>query len=249
MSESEQEGTERTHETTETEPVAEPNEVPEGVDPGTGEVLVDDDPDQAEGSAEGDEEHRRALLAERQQAEQEEAAAQADAEKLMKQLNRTAENYAKRIVDLLGGDLTGWQPCPLCAEGLPGFRVPRMPDPEHLAQVKVAIGEDPDPDLPDDGYSRRCAACDGWGKVTTGSRVTTQKSAQCLDCKGRGWVAVGTERESGHITATNGHTDTPATVLQDNASNDPPEVAMLKSLGYIVTKVPEVPTINPPAGV
>lgn len=221
-----------------------PLDVPAGIDPATGEVLDGMAGADSGDNDVGDEERRRDLAAERQEQEQAEAQAQADAEKLMKQLNRTAENYAKRVVDLFGGDMTGWQACPLCAEGLPGFRVPRMPAPDYLAQVKVAIGEDPDPDLPDDGYSRRCAACDGWGKVTTGSRVTTQKSAQCLDCKGRGWVAVGTERESGHITISNGATTTTAPVLQDNASHDPPEVEMLRQLGYIVVE-PMAPVETP----
>ena len=234
MSDTEQEVTEDAVAEVMPEGKAPSDGVPEGVNPETGEVLEPEASATDEADDAGDEERRRELAAERQEQEQQEQQAQADAEKLMKQLNRTAENYAKRVVDLMGGDLTGWQPCPLCAEGLPGFRVPRMPDPEYLAQVKVAIGEDPDPDLPADGYSRRCSACDGWGKVQTGSRVTTQKAAQCHDCSGRGWIAVGTERAGGNITTSNGHTDTPAPILQDNASQDPPEVAMLKQLGYVV---------------
>jgi hypothetical protein len=223
---------------------AAPVEVPEGIDPETGELLAEVDAPHGELDEAGDEERRRELAAERQQAEQEEAAAQADAEKLMKQLNRSAENYAKRVIDLLGGDLTGWQACPLCAEGLPGFRVPRMPDPEYLAQVKVAIGEDPDPDLPNDGYSRRCESCDGWGKVQTGSRVTTQKAAQCHDCAGRGWIAVGTERAGGNITSGNGTTEHAPIVLQDNVNNDPPEVEKLRQLGYVV--VPGIVPLEAP---
>jgi hypothetical protein len=66
------------------------------------------------------------------------------------------------------------------------------------------------------------------------NNVTGQKSAQCLDCGGRGWIPVGPERETGRITVANGGSAAPAPVLQDNPSHDPPEVAMLQQLGYIV---------------
>jgi len=224
----------------------EPTEVPDGVDPETGEVTEDEPAEEEAEEDPGDEARRRELAAERQQQEQEAAQAQADAEKLMKSLNKTADNYAKRVVDLLGGDLTGWQACPLCAEGLPGFRVPVMPSPEHLAAVKVAIGEDPDPPLKSDDYSRVCDGCEGHGKVLTGSNVPGQKAAQCYKCKGRGWLAVGSERESGAITAANGAPASTPGVLQDNPTNEPPEAAMLRQLGYIVVEpvtIPDVPGV------
>jgi hypothetical protein len=233
LSESEPEVPFEEPEPDESTPDAPPEEVPPNVDPNTGEVLDPVEPAADDAAAQAENERRAEIAAERQAQE-----------KLMKSLNKAAENYAKRIVDILGGDLTGWQACPLCAEGLPGFRVPRMPDPEYLAQVKIAIGEDPDPALEPDPYSRQCETCKGKGRVDMHSDVPQWKRAGCIPCDGRGWIPVGPERESGRITTGNGVTELAPVVLQDNASNDPPEVAMLKQLGYVV--VAPVQTIEPP---
>jgi len=224
-------------------PDEQPDEVPEGVDPETGEVTGLTDAEVDADVAEAENYRRAEIAAERQAAEQAQAETEAEIERQGKALDRATRAYVDKLRAALGDDLGGWHACPLCADGYPGIRMQTMPPPEQLALVKVEIGEDPDPDLPPDGYSRRCTSCDGWGKVETGSRVTTQKSAQCHDCKGRGWVPIGTEREDGHITASNGHTDQPMPVLQDTPSNDPPEVEMLKQLGYIV--VPPVPPAEP----
>ena len=211
-----------------------PDEVPEGVDPETGEVTETGEPDADDAQAEAENERRAEIAAQRQADEQAQAASEAEIERQQKALDRATKSYLDKLRATLGEDLSGFQPCPLCADGWPGIRLPVMPSPEHVAAVKVAIGEDPDPDLAGDPYSRRCDHCDGYGKVSTGSRISGQKSAQCYDCKGRGWIPVGNERESGQITVANGAQSQPTPVLQDTPSNDPPEVAMLQQLGYIV---------------
>jgi hypothetical protein len=241
VSETEQEGTEEVPAEAESEQDAPADEVPENVNPETGEVLEDVEPDADDAAALAEKERRDELAAERQAAEQAAAETEAQIERQGKALDRATKAYTDKLLAALGDDLGGWQPCPLCADGYPGIRMAMMPSPERLAAVKVAIGEDPDPDLPSDGYSRRCESCDGWGKVQTGSRVTTQKAAQCHDCGGAGWIAVGPERAAGNITGGNGAPAQPLAPLQDNVTNDPPEVAMLKQLGYIV-----VPKITPP---
>src|SRR5262249_16721634 len=95
-----------------------------------------------------------------------------------------------------------------------------------------------------DDYSRVCDGCEGHGRVLTGSAVTGQKAAQCYKCKGRGWLPVGSERESGAITATNGTPAPTPGILQDNPSNEPPEAENLRQLGYIVV-APVQPTEIP----
>jgi len=243
LSETQPEPTEDEKTVTEYENRLAMEEPPEGVDPDTGEVTGPVEPDADDAEAEAENQRRAELAAERQAAEQAVAETEAAIEKQGKALDRAAKAYTDKLLAALGDDLSGWHACPLCADGYPGIRMQMMPSPEQLARVKVEIGEDPDPDLPADAYSRQCSSCEGYGRVKTGSRVTAQKSAQCHDCKGRGWIPVGSERESGNITASNGSTDLAPVVLQDNASNDPPEVEMLKQLGYIV--VPPVPQAEP----
>lgn len=231
------------------DPVA-PADVPfEEPEPAAPDAEPDEDPDdeeaaEARAAIERDHEANEALE-EQRRAEQ---AAQADAEKLMKALNRAAENYAKKIVDLLGGELEGWQACPLCAEGLPGFRVPVMPAPEHLAAVKIAIGEDPDPPLIGDGYSRECDKCAGLGVTASGSKVAAHARLTCLGCDGRGWVAVGHERESGSGASSPPTNGVAAPVPLPGEVASRPEVETLRQLGYIVVDPPTVPVVGPPTG-
>ena len=209
----------------------------------------DEEPDEEDAEARAAIERDHELAAERQAEEQAARAAQADAEKLMKALNRAAENYAKKIVDLLGGELEGWQACPLCAEGLPGFRVPVMPAPEHLAAVKIAIGEDPDPPLVADGYARECEKCAGLGVTASGSKVAAHARLTCKGCNGKGWIAVGHEREtdaSAPVPVVNGGS-VPAPLPGETANR--PEVDILRQLGYIVVDPPNVPEVSPPIGV
>ena len=219
--------------------------------PDTAEPSDDseDEPDEDDAEARAAIEREHELAEERQAEEQAARAAQADAEKLMKSLNRAAENYAKKIVDLLGGELEGWQQCPLCAEGLPGFRVPVMPAPEHLAQVKIAIGEDPDPPLVGDGYSRECDKCAGLGVTASGSKVAAHARLTCLGCGGKGWVAVGSEREgNGSVSPSNVMPEV-ARVTPGGEVANRPEVEVLRQLGYIVVDPPNVPEVSPPLGV
>lgn len=43
---------------------------------------------------------------------------------------------------------------------------------------------------PQDPYSRRCEVCDGFGEVTTGSRVAESIVRGCQACGSTGWVDV-----------------------------------------------------------
>src|SRR5215472_10901151 len=157
-----------------------------------------------------------------------------DIEKRQKAMVRASDAYVKKIVDALGPDLDGAKPCPLCADFFPGFRFPIMPPAENLPAIRVAIGLEPGDNLPADGYSRSCSSCDGWGFVASGSKVAGQEKLTCYECKGKGWTAVGTERESGSITGANGAAVPVPSGPPAISSNDPPEVEMLKQLGYVV---------------
>lgn len=228
--------------------------VPEGVDPETGEVLTEDALDELE-EAESDGDNPTPDSDEpgpdaadnpapddSPEAPEPEPgpSGEAQIEANTKALNRAAEGYIKKVVSALGPDLEGMQTCPLCAETWPGLRFPTMPSPENLAAVRVAIGLEPGDNLPKDNYSRPCAACEGWGRVDTGSKVAAQSSATCYDCKGRGWVPVGSERESGRITAESGHTEPELAPPIFGDGTEPPEAQALRELGFMVVKVPNI---------
>jgi hypothetical protein len=119
-----------------------------------------------------------------------------------------------------------------------------MPAPENVAAIKVAIGEDPDPPLEGDTYSRPCTACGGHGRVGTGSHVTGHKSVICLDCGGKGYIAVGTERDATQPAPTNG-AQVPA--VPQPLEGDPPrtpEEERLRQLGAIVVWPPKPPDMT-----
>lgn len=162
-------------------------------------------------------------------------------ERAVKKLEAEASRHANRVSEIMGEDANDLTPCPLCAPNIPGFRWPFPPAADVVAAVKDAIGEPASPTYAKDSYSRECDLCHGLGSVATGSKVAGQGVVGCLKCKGKGWVAVGPERESGAVTVTNGAplpVDYGATV-PDAAL--PPEAEALKALGYIV-----VPPIQAP---
>jgi hypothetical protein len=225
----------------ESETDAQPDEVPAGVDPETGEVTETPEPDADDADAAAENERRAELAAERQEQEQAQAASEAEIEQQQKALDRGAKAWTDKIKAALGDDLSGFQPCPMCADGWPGIRLPVMPSPPQLAAIKVAIGEDPDPPLEGDTYSRPCDKCGGHGKVGTGSHVTGHKSVTCLDCGGRGYIAVGTERDTAQPITGNG---AQVAALPQPLEGDPPrtpEEERLRQLGAIVVWPPKPP--------
>lgn len=220
------------------------NDVLVNVDPETGEVLEQPEPDADDAAAQAETERRDEIAAERQEAEQAQAASEREIEQQQKALDRATKSYLDKLKATLGDDLSGFQPCPLCADGWPGIRLPVMPEPAQLAAVKVAIGEDPDPPLVGDTYSRPCDKCEGHGKVATGSHVPGHKSVLCLDCGGKGYIAVGTERDSPQPAVANGGQTPP---LAQPLEGDPPrtpEEETLRQLGAIVVWPPKPPDMS-----
>lgn len=206
------------------------------------------EPNEAEYEASADTDREAELLAERQEEEQSIEAQKREQDAQRKKLDQLAAHVAKRYSDILGSDLSGFVGCEMCSDYWPGIRLPIMPQPATVAAIKIAIGEDPDPPLNADNYSRKCDTCDGHGKVLTGSHVQGQKSATCYDCRGAGWIPVGNERASGGLTAadappTNGNhvleAPAPAPLHTDEART--PEEERLRQLGAIVVWPPKPP--------
>jgi hypothetical protein len=227
----------RTVETT-TGEVIEPDEPETGdelePDGSEGETLEDGEPDEDDAETEAAAERAKELAAEQQEEAQSIEAQQRDQDAKRKKLDQLAGHVAKRYGEILGADLDGFVGCPLCASWYPGIRLPVMPDYDTVAAVKVAIGEDPDPPLSADQFSRQCEVCGGQGKVLTGSNVQGQKSAQCLECDGRGWVPTDDRRRPGHLTAASPIPAAGSAPVPVPNGDEPAEVQALKALGYIV---------------
>ena len=229
---------------------------PESDDDQADDAETSDDPGEEQAEAAAENEREQELAA----ARQEEAASlekqQRDQDARAKKLNQLAAHTAKRYQDILGPDLDGFVGCPMCEPWFPGIRLPMMPEPETVAKIKAAIGEDPDPPLHDDPYSRQCDSCGGFGVTKTNSFVTGQKSATCLDCHGRGWIAVGNEREQPQPVQANGaHLLDVPQVLQPAPPPlqvDEPrtqEEERLRAMGAIVVWPPKPPDPIPMPGV
>lgn len=237
---------------TESEAQAETDPKPVAVD-GNGEVieepsedesleesLQEEEPDEDDAELQATIEREHELAAERQEEAASIEAQKREQDQKRKKLDQLAAHVAKRYGEILGDDLDGFVGCPLCGPWYPGIRLQVMPDYETVAAVKAAIGEDPDPPLTNDHYSKVCDDCAGLGKVLTGSKVTGQTTAQCLPCKGLGWVSIGPEREQGMLTSAQPVPSPPSNGAPLPTGDDPPEAAALRALGFIV--VPPVST-------
>lgn len=122
-----------------------------------------------------------------------------------KALQRRAQAYSKSIAELLGDDLSGWIPCPVCTPYFPGLHPPFAAfggaPAEVVAACRVIAGLPALDNMAQDAYSARCSTCNGVGKTLTGSTVQGHESIQCRDCGGKGWRPVGPERQSEHQAA------------------------------------------------
>lgn len=116
-----------------------------------------------------------------------------------RKLDRATDAYSKKVVEVLGADLSGFETCPLCEPYYPGLRLPVPLDAELASTLRVMLGMPARANFVQDRYSKTCDDCMGLGKVLTGSSVEQYATVTCLGCKGRGWVPVGDERRVTHV--------------------------------------------------
>jgi hypothetical protein len=132
------------------------------------------------------------------------AVGEKELERMFKKVDTANASYLKKLEGIMGEEVGVLEPCPRCSDPFLGLIFPPMMRPVDdatRAKVLVSVGEavaaasNPDP------YARRCDTCDGNGVTLSGSRKNAENALTCYDCKGRGWVAVGTERESAALAA------------------------------------------------
>lgn len=175
--------------------------VPEGVNPETGEVTAPEPPavepdvpfeepqptePQPEEQPPPEEPQPEELTPE--QIDKLQKQAEADAQKLLDRLDREAKRHRDRLSEILQEQVFDLVPCELCRADLAGFIDSTQGIPEEVRQrVRIQIGDREPENWQDDPHSARCSACDGLGEVQTGSRVHGQEVMPCVDCGGKGW--------------------------------------------------------------
>lgn len=219
--------------------MSEVEQEPQVEEPEQQDDAEEPDEDDAEAAAAAERQHELAALNQEETQSIEAQAREQDAKR--KKLDQLAAHVAKRYGEILGEELDGFTICPLCAPWFPGIRLQVMPDYETVAAVKVAIGEDPDPPLTNDHYSKVCEDCGGLGKVLTGSKVMGQTTAQCIPCKGRGWLAIGPEREQGQLLQVNGGGEPATPGMSHLPADTAAAVEALRALNFIVVEPIKTP--------
>jgi hypothetical protein len=207
-------------------------QVPEGVDPETGEVIdppqpqtepevpfeepetqpVDDDPDQDEGvEPEGE--------LTNEQIDKLQAQAEKDAAKLREKLDREAERHRTRLAEILQEDILTLVPCELCRADLAGWVETETPLPEEVKQrVRIQIGDREPRKVKQDPHSKRCETCDGETIVETGAKEGPNITLPCVDCGGAGWIATDDKRQG---FRTPSFVPPPPVVAQDVENGQP----------------------------
>lgn len=109
-----------------------------------------------------------------------------------KKIDASFRTYQRNVEKQLSDEITDWIYCPLCASGaVPGYfnrhDLGRVPE-EIVANVQTVLGFARETDYPAAKGINRCDACDGLGKVTTGSRVADHMTVTCTTCKGYGYT-------------------------------------------------------------
>lgn len=128
---------------------------------------------------------------ERQAAEQAEMrASMKQLEKRFKSRDGRADTYTKAMTELAVEVDAPIVRCPLCLPEWPGFiyhpeQVPLNQD--QLNVCNILAGNPLMPDFQPIASAQTCPACNGLGRVLTGSQVTNKTTIECPECHGDGW--------------------------------------------------------------
>jgi hypothetical protein len=230
--------------------------VPEGVNPETGEVTEPQEPetepeipfeepapDPGQPQEPPEEEEPQAQEPSPEEIAKAEQKQQAEVEKLLDKLDREAKRHRDRLAEILQDDVFHLVPCELCRADLAGFIDQTQPIPEEVRQrVRIQIGDREPRKLRQDPHTMRCETCDGETVVETGAKDGPNITLPCVDCGGKGWVATDDKR-SGFRPAPPA---TPMPTAEADAGNGGPvshpalssedqdEISRLRAKGIVV---------------
>ena len=131
-------------------------------------------------------------------------------EQVFGQAQKRAKSYMKAVPELLGAAAADLSLCPRCTDLLPGFILPPQVKPvvgDQLVAVKLSIGEGLPVEYASADDASQCQACQGQGKVKTGSHVPKQDVLRCRHCEGRGWIGPRAAAMPAAAVEVNGHAD------------------------------------------
>jgi hypothetical protein len=160
-------------------------------------------------------------------------------DRVFAQLDNEAARHAKRLGEIMDEEAQKLKLCPTCGpvDGMPhlvGFVLDGPLHPEAVARMRTALGLNDETNVKPDPYSHRCATCDGWGVVQTGSHVPNLEVRSCDDCSGQGFVLLNAPKEPAPFVPMNG-TETAAPIAPPAALGpEPPEAASLRARGWSV---------------
>lgn len=181
--------------------------------------------------------------------EEEEEASEPDSLSLLvardKQWDRVGKYLSKNLTEIEGDDAEKYHECFVCRSfGSPGFIRMEPMSPEVIATLNSWLGVKAATELKMDAHSKTCEECEGEGAVQMPSKVQGQESLPCVKCGGLGWLGTDPKRGNFDSPITNGLQPIPEHERGAGAYElvpdgpEPPEVAVLRSQGFMVTKIP-----------
>jgi hypothetical protein len=162
-----------------------------------------------------------------------------------KEWDRVRKYLAKNLGDIEGDDATLYHECFVCNSfGSPGFIRTEPLSPEVVSTLHSWLGMRDATELRADQHSQECPECGGEGMVAMPSKVVGQTELPCTKCGALGWL--GTDPQRGGFASPPGNGAT--AVIGSGAAlgmpelepegPEPPEVAVLRGQGFMVTKIP-----------
>jgi hypothetical protein len=113
-----------------------------------------------------------------------------------KALDSEQKRHANALAKALGEHWGELAECPLCQ--VDGYAMPYGPgevSPEQRMAVLTVLGEGPGQGLKPHPDLEMCAYCDGWGRLTTGSKNEGALTEICPKCSNQGYVTKNTAPE------------------------------------------------------
>lgn len=144
-------------------------------------------------------------------------------ERRFREIEKAWRSYTGRVTKVFEEEANDLTECPLCAGGVNGFvavsGAGRVPD-EVKAIVQDYLGVVQEADYPESPNVSTCRACNGLGKVRTGSRVPQWATLTCEACRGHGFTP-----PPGSSTSGGGGVEVSAVVSGPQQVPTPPEEA------------------------
>lgn len=115
-------------------------------------------------------------------------------EKAARRLDGAVKRYRAQVAEFMEASSQPLIESKLDLDFCPGYifhpqAVPLTDEQEAFA--RAILGEEIEPNFPQDPHRSECPTCEGWGQVKTGSKVARQNVVKCERCNGHGFLRDG----------------------------------------------------------